>query len=187
MSTVARHLVVVMLGMPLNLPEPTAAQATDCAGYDSQVWAQSVFETDPATYAALDPDGNGVACEDLTPGAAPALWTNAVPAQAVPVTLASVTDGDTIRVLINGHNEPARLILIDTPETNDPNNPVECFGQDATAFLTWLLSLGTHDRPTSFAPAALGVIGIKQRNQRSLHGEASGNVCCLSERDLGVA
>ena len=32
-----------------------------------------------------------------------------------------------------------RLILIDTPETNDPNNPAECYGQEATAYLTWLL------------------------------------------------
>jgi micrococcal nuclease len=139
-----RVLVTLILLAPLTwaAPHPTSAQATDCAGYDSQVWAQSVYDPDPGAYAALDPDGNGVVCEELQPGAAPALWTNAVPASAQPAELERVTDGDTIRVLVNGVNEPVRLILIDTPETVDPNRPVECFGQEASAFLSWLLSLG---------------------------------------------
>ena len=47
---------------------------------------------------------------------------------------AQVTDGDTIRVTVDGRTEPVRLILIDTPETHDPNDPPECFGQQATAF-----------------------------------------------------
>jgi len=53
-----------------------------------------------------------------------------------------VTDGDTIHVNVGGVEEPVRLILIDTPETHDPNNPPECYGQEATAYLEWLLSLG---------------------------------------------
>jgi micrococcal nuclease len=101
-----------------------------------------VYETDPVAYAALDPDGNGLACEELQPGAAPAWWTNTVPAGAEPAALASVTDGDTIRAVVNGVEEPVRLILIDTPETRDPNDPPECYGQEATAYLSWLLSLG---------------------------------------------
>lgn len=119
-----------------------SAQTASCTTYDSQVWAQSVYETDPATYAPLDPDGNGIACEELPPGAAPALWTNAVPANAEPATLLGVTDGDTINVEVAGQIAPVRLILIDTPETHDPNDPPECFGQEATNYLSWLLSLG---------------------------------------------
>jgi micrococcal nuclease len=53
-----------------------------------------------------------------------------------------VSDGDRIRVNVGGQDEPVRLILIDTPETSDPNNPPECYGQEATAYLEWLLSLG---------------------------------------------
>jgi hypothetical protein len=60
----------------------------------------------------------------------------------VPATLASITDGDTIRVDVEGRNEPVRLILIDTPETRAPNSPIECFGPEATRYLQWLLSLG---------------------------------------------
>src|SRR5215218_9415883 len=95
-------LTVIALLMPLLPGLQSSAQALDCAGYDSQVWAQSVYETDPTGYAALDPDGNGRACEDLQPGAAPAWWTATVPADAEPAQLVSVTDGDTIHVLRNG-------------------------------------------------------------------------------------
>ena len=119
-----------------------AGQPLDCDGFDSQIWAQSVYETDPAGYGALDPDGNGRACEELPSGAAPALWTSQVPSGSQPVTLIEVTDGDTIRVDVDGRNEPVRLILIDAPETHDPNRPPECFGQEATTYLSWLLSLG---------------------------------------------
>jgi hypothetical protein len=59
-------LTLVLLGAPVH----GVAQATDCIGYDSQIWAQSVFERDRTRYTALDPDGNGIACEELPPGAA---------------------------------------------------------------------------------------------------------------------
>lgn len=46
----------------------------------------------------------------------------------------SVTDGDTIRVSIDGRSVAIRYIGIDTPETVDPRTSVECFGREATAF-----------------------------------------------------
>ncbi len=46
--------------------------------------------------------------------------------------MTSVTDGDTIRVTINGKSTPVRLIGIDTPEVTDPRNPVQCFGPEAS-------------------------------------------------------
>jgi micrococcal nuclease len=113
-----------------------------CANYDSQVWAQSVYESDPTRNAALDPDDNGLACEELPLGVAPAWWTNEVPPGAEPAALIGVSDGDTIRVDVGGQVETVRLILIDTPETHDPNNPPECYGAEATAFLEGLLPRG---------------------------------------------
>lgn len=140
----SRRILLIICALLASgvVPIPGTAQAANCAGYDSQIWAQSVYDADPTTYAALDPDGNGMACEDLPLGAAPALWTGTIPVGAEPVQLASITDGDTIRVWVNGRNEPVRLILIDTPETRHPSAPVECYGQEASAFLSWLLSLG---------------------------------------------
>jgi micrococcal nuclease len=114
-----------------------------CANYDAQIWAQSVYEADSSRYAALDPDGNGLACEDLPPGIAPVGWTNEVPRGVEPASLISVSDGDTIRVDIGGKVETLRLILVDTPETRDPNNPPECFGAEASDFLEGLLPRGT--------------------------------------------
>jgi micrococcal nuclease len=43
----------------------------------------------------------------------------------------SVTDGDTIRVDIGGREEPVRYIGIDTPESVIPDEPPECFGEEA--------------------------------------------------------
>ena len=49
----------------------------------------------------------------------------------IPVTLVSTTDGDTIRVMYNGVNEPVRYLLIDTPETNHPRLGKQPFGSEA--------------------------------------------------------
>ena len=56
---------------------------------------------------------------------------NAQTAHAATVT--SVVDGDTLHArLSDGRNVTVRLIGIDTPETRDPDAPVECGGPEAT-------------------------------------------------------
>jgi len=47
-----------------NKQETPAATAT-CADYATQEDAQAAFDADPQGLAALDPDGNGIACEEL--------------------------------------------------------------------------------------------------------------------------
>lgn len=54
-----------------------------------------------------------------------------------------IVDGDTVVVAINGHRVVVRLIGIDTPETKKPATPVECFGPEATEFLSSLIPPGT--------------------------------------------
>ena len=54
-------------------------------------------------------------------------------------TVDRVVDGDTI-VVAGGHH--IRLIGVDTPETKDPRRPVQCFGREASAFLSDLLPRG---------------------------------------------
>jgi micrococcal nuclease len=49
------------------------------------------------------------------------------------VFVAQVIDGDTIRVLRQGHRLTVRLIGVDAPETRHPRKPVEPFGLEATA------------------------------------------------------
>jgi micrococcal nuclease len=57
--------------------------------------------------------------------------------------VARVVDGDTLDVEIGGAVQRVRLLNIDTPETVDPERPVQCLGPEATAFLEGLLPSGT--------------------------------------------
>lgn len=61
-------------------------------------------------------------------------------------TLIRVVDGDTIRVRLQGTDEPVRLIGIDTPETHGRGGLRECFGAEATARMEALLPEGTKVR-----------------------------------------
>lgn len=61
-------------------------------------------------------------------------------------TVTRVVDGDTVVIRINGTDEKVRLIGVDTPETKDPRKPVQCFGEEASAFTTSVLSPGTRVR-----------------------------------------
>ena len=49
-----------------------------------------------------------------------------------PYTVDRVVDGDTVRIMVNGVSESVRLIGINTPETVDPDRPVECYGPEAS-------------------------------------------------------
>ncbi|HEX5711914.1 MAG TPA: thermonuclease family protein [Solirubrobacterales bacterium] len=53
---------------------------------------------------------------------------------AVRARVVRVVDGDTIAVRTGGRNEDVRYIGVDTPETVDPERPVQCFGHRAAAF-----------------------------------------------------
>jgi endonuclease YncB( thermonuclease family) len=44
------------------------------------------------------------------------------------------SDGDTFSVDMNGKKETVRLIGVDTPETHDPDVPVQCYGPAASAY-----------------------------------------------------
>jgi micrococcal nuclease len=52
----------------------------------------------------------------------------------VAATVTRVVDGDTIEVDLAGQHETVRYIGVDTPETVDPDKPVQCFGHEASDF-----------------------------------------------------
>jgi micrococcal nuclease len=58
-------------------------------------------------------------------------------------TVTDTTDGDTLRIRIDGVEEKVRLIGIDTPESVSPSSPVECFGPEASRRLAELAPAGT--------------------------------------------
>lgn len=51
-----------------------------------------------------------------------------------------VVDGDTIKIMEDGKESTVRLIGINTPETVDPQKPVECFGPAASDYTKNLLT-----------------------------------------------
>jgi micrococcal nuclease len=120
----------------------SASQNVSCSAFNSRVWAQTVFDERPWSNEALDPDHDGLACEELPPGIAPALWTDVVPADAMPVELENVTDGDSIDVIVDGRREQVRLVGIDSRESGGPYQEVECYGPEAATFLRELLGIG---------------------------------------------
>lgn len=69
--------------------------------------------------------------------------TAAVVAEPPPAVVQSVVDGDTIRVTRGGDEFRVRLLNIDTPESVDPDTPVECLASEATDFLRQRLPAGT--------------------------------------------
>ena len=50
------------------------------------------------------------------------------------VLVTRVVDGDTAEMLIDGDEVDVRFIGIDTPETVAPDQPVECYGKEASAY-----------------------------------------------------
>jgi micrococcal nuclease len=74
--------------------------------------------------------------------AAGSVWL-AAPAGGPPrvATVARVVDGDTIVIRAPaGGEDTVRLLGIDTPETVDPDEPVGCFGPEASAYAKHLLA-----------------------------------------------
>lgn len=125
--------------VPANAARAEEAQA--CAAFDNQIWAQTVYDENPRQHAALDPDHDRLACNDLPDGIAPALWTDRLPANAERVTLDFPIDGDTIAVRrADGEEAHVRLVEIDSPETGKGSRALECFGLEASAFAADLLS-----------------------------------------------
>ena len=49
-------------------------------------------------------------------------------------TVTNVVDGDTIDVSFNGKTQRVRLILVNTPETVHPSEPVQFFGSEASKY-----------------------------------------------------
>lgn len=54
-------------------------------------------------------------------------------------TVTQVTDGDTIDVETQGRTTPVRLIGVDTPETVDPEQPMGCYGPEASEYTKQIL------------------------------------------------
>lgn len=68
-----------------------------------------------------------------------ATWP-AAPPDAVPAKVERVVDGDTFVALVRGRRDRVRLIGVDTPETVDPDRPVQPYGKEASDFARHMLT-----------------------------------------------
>ncbi len=68
-----------------------------------------------------------------------ASWPPAPP-EAVAARVERVVDGDTFVAAVAGRSERIRLIGVDTPETVDPDRPVQPYGREASSFAKHMLS-----------------------------------------------
>ncbi len=57
----------------------------------------------------------------------------------LPAMLIRIVDGDTLEVSLDNIAEKVRLLGINSPETVDPRQPVQCFGHEAAQYLKTLL------------------------------------------------
>ena len=78
-----------------------------------------------------------------SPAPTPAVTFVAISADGIPATVTRVVDGDTIHATVAGKDEKIRIIGLDSPETNKPRTPIECFALESTAAARALLPVGT--------------------------------------------
>lgn len=92
--------------------------------------------------AVAHPVVSAVTAGTVVLGGAGVTAVAAWPSQDV-VSVVRVVDGDTIEVQRAGEPVTVRLLNVDTPETKDPSEPVQCLGPEAADHLTRLLPAGT--------------------------------------------
>lgn len=104
-------IALLLLRLPSNTSSPSSSVSFD------QVPVSSTAPTSPV-------DPSAASSTDLTNAA-----------------IVKVVDGDTLEVLIDGEtaSRKIRLLGVNTPESVDPRRPVECFGKEASRFLSGLV------------------------------------------------
>jgi micrococcal nuclease len=61
-------------------------------------------------------------------------WLGRSRIESPTATVVSVVDGDTLGIARPDGRDTVRLLGVDTPETVDPDEPVECYGPEAAAY-----------------------------------------------------
>jgi micrococcal nuclease len=152
-----RQIVLLVLIFVLVLPWSSGVTAAQdrtpvvdaewsCASFDAWIWAQTAYDTAPDNLAHLDPDGDGIACPELTVyGFAPVMWTEGIPEGAEAAQVVGITDGDIFTVDVGGVQDTVRMYHIDTPETTNFGGDLQFGGNEASEFLRYVLGFAPED------------------------------------------
>jgi micrococcal nuclease len=113
---------------PTDTPEPTETRLPSATPMPEPTATLVPTETPIDTPEPTDtPQPTNTPLPSATPTPEPTPTRERVEARVV-----EVVDGDTINVSIGGEVHALRYIGIDSPETQDPNEPVEWMGPEAT-------------------------------------------------------
>jgi micrococcal nuclease len=130
---------LTILSPPSETPTPTVQRAALFEPTDTPVRTPTREPTNtfPPT-ASPEPTDTAASSATPEPSATPAPTDTPTPSPTaesamVEAQVVEVVDGDTIKVLIDGQEFTVRYIGIDTPETKDPNEPVQWMGPEASA------------------------------------------------------
>lgn len=143
MSRVLSTLIALtFLAITVPVSADGMQQGAACEDFDAWQWAQAVYEMDPDANAALDPDGDDIACPELPRnGFTPVLWTDRIPEAAQPARVSGITDGDTFRVIVDGTPDTIRMYHINAPELGSESHAQHCGAEEATDYLAFVLGL----------------------------------------------
>lgn len=155
----ALALLALTVGLLGVATAPASATDRDCGDFATQAQAQAFFTANgPGDPHRLDADGDGQACETLpcpcgSQAPQPFAGSTGTGSNPAPVVRRErgnvewVTDGDTLRVRIDGVGvRSVRIIGIDTPEKYGRR---ECGGELASASMRRLAPVGSRVRLVS--------------------------------------
>ena len=127
---------IVGIQLKKNSSPPTTSTSTSLSPIDSS-------ERPPFNLKKIEPE------ERKNPEGVSLIGVAELPPDQGEVAyIVRVIDGDTVEIRYKNANERARLVGIDTPETNHPTKGVECFGPEAKKFMSTTLPPGTEVRIT---------------------------------------
>ncbi|NJK82094.1 MAG: nuclease [Chloroflexaceae bacterium] len=110
-------LLCAALSLVVGQPEPPVAEEQPPQPTATEAVRRTVTETIAPSATSAEPP----------------LEPTAQTTQRQAAQVVEVIDGDTLKVLLDGQEATIRLIGIDTPESVHPQQPVECFGREASA------------------------------------------------------